>query len=247
MHGRVRTILILGGTRDAADLASRLAARPGTRVISSLAGRTRAPKAIAGESRIGGFGGADGLAAYLAAEKIDLVIDATHPFAETISANAARASKNAGVALLRLVRPAWKPEPVDDWLPVPSLDAAAAALPSGARVFLALGSQHLAAFAGRGDVHFVIRMVDPPQKPLLLARYDLVIGKPSADPAEEAALFRRHAVTRIVCRNSGGAGAYAKLVAARELKLPVIMIERPAIALAGRTLATVDDLLAAIG
>lgn len=247
MHGPVRTILILGGTRDAVDLASRLAARPGSRVISSLAGRTRQPKAVAGESRVGGFGGADGLAAYLAAEKVDLLIDATHPFAERISANAVRASENAGVALLRLVRPAWKPEPGDDWMPVVSLDAAVAAIPSGARAFLALGSQHLAAFAGRGDIHFVIRMVDPPQAPLPLARYDLVIGKPSGDPSEEAALFLRHAVTRIVCRNSGGAGAYAKLVAARELELPVVMIERPAIASAGGTFATIDDLLAAIG
>lgn len=239
------TILILGGTREAAELAARLvAAKPGARVITSLAGRTREPAPVAGEVRSGGFGGIDGLAKWLTDNRVTTLIDATHPFAETISGNAAAAAAMSGISLLRLARPVWSREPRDLWAEVDSLDAAAAALTVGAVALLALGRQYLAPFAARTDCRFIVRMVDPPEVPLPFAA-DLVLGKPSTDPHEEAALFRRHGLTHLVCRNSGGAGAYAKIVAARDLALPVIMVGRPKNS-DGSAFATVDLLLAAL-
>ncbi|MEX3009925.1 cobalt-precorrin-6A reductase [Hoeflea sp. TYP-13] len=245
MPGTPRSLLILGGTREAAELAERLSAHDKIRIVTSLAGRTRDPELPASETRIGGFGGPDGLAAYLRDEGFDLIVDATHPFAETISANAAAAAELADVPLLRLQRPAWNPETGDDWQSVASLDEACRAIPQSARVFLALGRQYIDAFAEREDVFFVVRMVDLPQTPLPFASFELVIGKPLDSPDREAALLRFHAITRIVCRNSGGDGSYAKIVAARDLSIPVIMIERPAIT-ADRSFSTVNDLLAAI-
>jgi Precorrin-6x reductase len=240
------TILVLGGTREAAELADRLvAARPDARIVTSLAGRTRDPAAIAGEVRSGGFGGANGLAAWMRENAVTTLIDASHPFATAISANAARAAEIASVPRLRLVRPAWTAEAGDLWKPVPTLDAAAAALPSGAVALLALGRQHLAPFAARTDCRFVVRSVDAPQPPLPFAA-GLLLGKPSTDPDEEAALFQRLDVSHLVCRNSGGAGAHAKIVAARRLALPVVMIERPPLP-EGAVHGTVEQVLAAIG
>lgn len=246
MPAPARTILILGGTREAAALAGRLAARAATRVISSLAGRTREPAPLAGETRIGGFGGAAGLAKFIGGNGVDTLIDATHPFAAQISDNAADAAAMAGVPLLRLARPAWQREPGDDWVGVATLDEAANRIPARATAFLALGSQHLAAFARRDDVAFVVRMVDPPEAPPPFAQSTLVLGRPSTDAGEEAAMLSAHGVTVIVCRNSGGRGAFAKLLAARKLKLPVIMIERPPAPAGGRTFQTVEALLAAL-
>lgn len=245
MPGTRKSVLILGGTKEAADLAERLVATGNMRVVTSLAGRTRAPEIPAGETRIGGFGGADGLAAYLRKERIDLVVDATHPFAATISGNAAAAVARSDAQLLSLQRPAWMLEPDDIWQSVASLAEACAAIPDNARVFLALGRQYIDAFAARTDVRFIVRMIDRPETPLPFASSELVIGKPSPDPESEAALLVAHKVTHIVCRNSGGSGAFAKIVAARQLSIPVIMIERPA-APAGRSFATADDLMAAI-
>ena len=219
-------ILILGGTREAARLAERLVAE-GHDVTTSLAGRTLEPTPLAGQVRTGGFGGAEGLADHLARQGIERLVDATHPFAANISANAKRAAAEAGVPLDVRLRPPWEPGPGDRWEPVPSLEAAAKALPAGARVLLALGSQHLAPFAARADVSFVVRMIDPPAAPLPFADHTLLLARPSSDPDEEVELLRAHRIDRIVCRNSGGEGAYAKLVAARRLSVPVTMIERP--------------------
>lgn len=245
MPAPVKTILILGGTREAAELARRLSTFPDHRVISSLAGRTISPAALPGETRIGGFGGAKGMAAFILAEGVDLLIDATHPFAERISANAALAARETGVKLLSLLRPPWAPEAGDRWQSVASLEAAAAALPAGARAFLALGSQHLPAFAARTDVAFVLRMVDAPAEPPL-GGATIELGRPSRDPAAEAALFRAHAISHLVCRNSGGEGASAKLAAARRLALPVVMIERPPPPAGGEVFETADALIAAV-
>lgn len=220
-------VLILGGTREAAELAAKLVGEGGAEVITSLAGRTREPAQVAGSVRVGGFGGAHGLAAYLTDNRITRVIDATHPFARTISANAAIACRETGVPLETLARPQWEPEAADNWTRVASLEQAAAKLPVGARIFLALGKQHLSAFEPLQDRHFVIRMVDAPETPLRFASHTLVLGRPASDPAEEEALFREHRITYLVCRNSGGSGGHAKIVAARRMGLPVIMIERP--------------------
>ncbi|MET3612329.1 precorrin-6A/cobalt-precorrin-6A reductase [Rhizobium aquaticum] len=218
-------ILILGGTREAAELARDLTAK-GLDVTTSLAGRTKEPAPVDGTLRLGGFGGADGLAAYLKAEGFTRVIDATHPFAKTISANAVKACDIAALPLDIRTRAPWQKQPGDLWTEVVTLEDAANALPQNARVLLALGRQYLDAFSARPDCHFVIRMVDPPEKPLGFASYEILTAKPSTDPDEEATLFRSHAITHIVCRNSGGDGAYAKIVAARGMGLPVVMVER---------------------
>jgi precorrin-6A/cobalt-precorrin-6A reductase len=218
-------ILILGGTREAAELAATLVAE-GHDVTTSLAGRTREPEPVAGRLRTGGFGGAAGLAAYLVANGFTRLIDATHPFAKQISANAAEAAKIAGMKLELRTREPWRREPGDNWIEVETLEAARDAIPPGACVLLALGSQHIAPFAKRGDVRFVVRMVDPPHEPLSLPDHELVIGKPGDTPESERLLFKRYAITHLVCRNSGGARSHAKIAAARLLALPVIIVGR---------------------
>lgn len=219
------TVFILGGTKEAAELAAELVSdHPDWRVITSLAGRTREPKPVAGEVRIGGFGGAEGLANYLRTEGVSRLIDATHPFARQISENARLAARIAGVPLDIRTRAPWQRQPGDDWTEVETLRDARDAIPSGARVLLALGSQHIAPFAARADVHFIVRMVDPPKTPLPLPDHELVLGLPGRTAEEEAALLTARAITHIVCRNSGGDGAYAKIEAARHLSIPVIVL-----------------------
>jgi precorrin-6A/cobalt-precorrin-6A reductase len=217
-------ILILGGTREAAALAETLSMTAD--VTTSLAGRTREPAPLAGQVRSGGFGGAEGLARYLSENAITRVVDATHPFATRMSANAVEACRLAGVPLEVMTRPQWQRQPGDDWTEVTSVEEAAAALPGAARAFLALGRQHIAPFAARTDCHFVIRMVDPPETPPPFTRHDLILAKPSSDPEDEKRLMQHHRISHLVARNSGGDGAYAKIIAARDLGLPVIMIGR---------------------
>ncbi|WP_404864362.1 cobalt-precorrin-6A reductase [Georhizobium sp. MAB10] len=245
MRAAPETILILGGTREAAEIAARLAESRKARIVTSLAGRTREPKPVAGETRIGGFGGADGLAAYLQDNAVDLVIDATHPFAGTISANARRAADLRAIPLISLARPAWDAVDGDRWQRVATIADAVAAIPEGATVLLALGRQHIAPFADRADVTFVIRMVDKPEADLPFARFVLVLGKPDLDVAAEEAMLVAHGIALIVCRNSGGRGAYAKIEAARRLGLPVIMIDRPEQPVGLHTYASVEALLGA--
>jgi precorrin-6A/cobalt-precorrin-6A reductase len=222
--GKAETILILGGTKEAAAQAAELvAAHPEWRVITSLAGRTKEPKPVAGEVRTGGFGGAEGLAEYLTREHITRLIDATHPFAIQISANAKRAAALTGIPLDIRIRPPWQKQPGDNWLEFTSLEEARDAIPPAARVLLALGSQHIAPFATRADVHYVVRMVDEPDEPLALPDHELVIGMPG-DVEAETALLKRHGITHIVCRNSGGDGAYAKIAAARRVAVTLLII-----------------------
>ncbi|MBR0555400.1 cobalt-precorrin-6A reductase [Ciceribacter sp. L1K23] len=218
-------ILILGGTTEARALAERLVAE-GHHVITSLAGRTADPAIPPGDIRIGGFGGVDGLVRYLREEKITRVIDATHPFARQVSENTATACAAAGVPLETVDRPQWQPQPGDQWIDVSSLTEAAAALPAGATVFLALGRQYISAFEGRDDCHFVVRMVDRPEHRLPFRSHDLLLGKPSPDAAKEAALFTLYRITHLVARNSGGDAGYGKIAAARALGIPVMMIGR---------------------
>ena len=222
------TVLILGGTAEASALAQRVAAeRPSDRLIVSLAGRTKAPAASAGESRIGGFGGAMGLAEYVCEQSVTRLVDATHPFAVGMSRNAEKAAALTGVPRIALVRPAWEKREGDHWITADCLGAARDALPEGARPFLALGRQHLAPFAARPDIRPVLRMVVAPADALPFPA-ELIIGKPASDWQAEAALLTRFGVTHLVCRNSGGAASYAKVEAARRMGLPVVMIERAA-------------------
>ncbi|MGW5462655.1 cobalt-precorrin-6A reductase [Streptomyces sp. NPDC003996] len=220
-------VLILGGTTEARLLAAGLAARTGVRVTTSLAGRVARPGAVAGEVRIGGFGGAEGLADWLRAHHVDALVDATHPFAETITANAAHAAAATEVPLVVLRRPGWRPGPGDRWYDVPSLAGAAAALPGlGRRVFLSTGRLGLAAFAHLTDLHFVVRSVDPPEPPMP-PDTELVLARGPFTVADETRLLRTHRIEVLVTKDSGGEATAAKLTAARELALPVVVVRRP--------------------
>lgn len=225
MSTKTQKILLLGGTKEAANLAEKLA-KDGHDLISSLAGRTKEPKPIAGKIRVGGFGGATGLANFIREEKIELLIDATHPFAIQISQNAKTATMETGVSFQQIMRPLWQKETGDNWFEVESLELACHAICQNSKVLLALGSQHLAAFYRRDDVHFVVRMIDKPAEPLPFKQCTLITGKPSLEWKDEKELLQKEAIDQIICRNSGGQGAYAKIIAARKLNIPVILIGR---------------------
>lgn len=226
----LQRLLILGGTGEAASLARAAIARFGNAidVTTALAGRTRHPGPIPGSVRIGGFGGADGLAAYLQQQAIDRVIDATHPFAAEISAAARLACERTGVSRLALTRPAWRRHPLDRWIEVESLDSATAVVGRLARrAWLTVGAHSVAAFAPATEVRFLVRLVDPPRERLPLRFYEVVLGRGPFSLVEERHLLQRHAIDVLVCKASGGAATEAKLVAARELSLPVVMVRRP--------------------
>jgi precorrin-6A/cobalt-precorrin-6A reductase len=224
--GRV-TVLVLGGTSEARALAAELAGLPGLRVISSLAGRIQDPVLPAGEVRVGGFGGVQGLADWARAEGVDAVVDATHPFAEQISAHAVAACARAGLPLLRLARPGWHEQEGDDWHHAGSIAAAAALLPPlGKRVFLTTGRQGLSAFAALDRLWFLIRCVDPPVGAMPANCEVLLARGPYAREAERA-LMRRFAIDVLVTKDSGGSLTAGKLAAARDLDIPVVVVSRP--------------------
>lgn len=216
-------ILILGGTAEAAALARALAGRD---VITALAGRTAARPDVPGRVRVGGFGGADGLAAFLRDEGITAVIDATHPFAARISDHAARACTLTGRPRLRLARPEWPRQPGDRWIAADSMADAAARLPGlGRRAFLTVGIQEVAAFAGLTGLWFLVRLIAA--QPLPLADYTVVTGRGPFGEAAELALLRAHAIDVLVTKASGGPATHGKIAAARALGLPVLMVRRP--------------------
>lgn len=217
-------ILILGGTGEARELAEELVARE-VRVVSSLAGRVARPRLPAGEVRVGGFGGPEGLAAWLRENDVKAVVDATHPFAERIGANAAKASELTGVPLVRLARQGWQPGPQDVWHWADDLADAARKLPElGQRVFLTSGRQGLPAFAHLDDLWFLIRCVDPPEPPLP-RHHELILARGPYEEAAERELLTR--VDVLVTKDSGGTRTSAKLTAARELGKPVLLVRRP--------------------
>jgi len=218
-------ILILGGIKEAAELASKLMT-DGHDVTTSLAGRTKEPKPVEGNVRIGGFGGIEGFAKYLIENEVELLIDCTHPFAKQISANAVEAAKRANVKLEIRTRQPWQKQPGDQWIEVSSLEAMRDNIPPKARVLLALGSQYINQFKTREDIFFLVRMVDEPVEPIPLTNHELLLGMPSTDWHEEAKLLKAHDITHVACRNSGGKGAYAKIEAARELGIQVFILER---------------------
>jgi precorrin-6A/cobalt-precorrin-6A reductase len=220
-------ILILGGTTEARELAAALTARPGVRVTTSLAGRVTRPGAVAGEVRIGGFGGVAGLADWMRQEHVDALVDATHPFARVITAHAAQAAAVTGVPSVVLRRPGWHPGPRDRWHPVDSLDEAAGLLPSlGRRVFLTTGRMELAAFARLTELHFVIRSVELPEPPMP-PHTEVLLARGPFTVADESTLLYDHCIDVLVTKDSGGAATSAKLTAARELALPVVVVRRP--------------------
>lgn len=208
--------------------------------VFSYAGRTEAPVAQPLPTRVGGFGGIVGLQTWLQAEGISHVVDATHPFAAQMSGNAVAACGAVGIPLLALERPAWVAQAGDQWLHVPDIAAAVAALPKEpARVFLAIGRQNLAAFAVRPQHHYLLRLVDAvPDLPLPQAEVVLARGPFTVDG--DRALMQAHGISHVVAKNAGGSGAEAKLAAARALGIPVILVDRPAIP-ARATVATVAE------
>ncbi|MFT7838579.1 cobalt-precorrin-6A reductase [Saccharothrix sp. BKS2] len=210
----MRTVLVLGGTGEARELAGALA---GVRVISSLAGRVSAPRLPPGEVRVGGFGGVPGLVAYLRAERVDAVVDATHPFAQRITANAVAATAETGTPLLVLRRPPWPPQ--EGWTYVDDVAAAAAAV-RGRRALITTGRRELAHFTTG-----VARTVDPPDDPA--PGLTVVLDRGPYTVEGELALLREHAVEVLVTKDSGGPMTAAKLTAARHLGLPVVVVRRP--------------------
>jgi precorrin-6A/cobalt-precorrin-6A reductase len=218
-------ILILGGTGEARELAAELVAA-GVDVLSSLAGRVRQPRLPDGPVRIGGFGGAEGLAAFLRAEGITGVVDATHPFAGTISVHAAQAAAQVGVPLLALRRPEWEAEPT--WQHAADIRAAATAVRAwpGESVFLTTGRRDLEVFAADDQHRFVVRTVDAPDGPVP-PRMTLVLDRGPYTVEGESALMRGHGVGLLVTKNSGGPMTAAKLQAARDLGVQVLMVQRP--------------------
>lgn len=221
-------VLILGGTKEASQLAVRAGAIPGIEIIVSLAGRTCQPAKIKITTRIGGFGGREGLVNYLQTNAIALIIDATHPFATQISFNAFTAAEICNIPYLMLVRPEWQKARGDRWIEVEDLKAAADLLPSLAkRVFLSIGKQELFHFIDLKNIWFLMRAIEPPAANKLLPQGHLFLQKAPFSLTDEFKLLKQYQIEAIVSKNSGGKATYAKIIAARELGLPVIMVERP--------------------
>jgi precorrin-6A/cobalt-precorrin-6A reductase len=237
-------ILILGGTTEARLLGERLAERGGLDVTLSLAGRTAAPVPHAVPIRIGGFGGAAGLADYIASERVGALIDATHPYANIISENAAAAAHQTGVAFMALRRPPWTAVPGDRWTEVDGTGAAVTAIGETPRsVLVALGRNELAPFAGAPQHRYLVRSVDPVQPPLPLPHVTYVTARGPFSEADDHALMTAHEIDVVIAKNSGGAAAYGKIAAARALGIEVILLRRPA-APDRPAVVTVDDAVA---
>ena len=228
--GTVSRILILGGTTEARRLAERLATRADLDVTLSLAGRTSNPVPHPVPVRIGGFGGPEGLAACLEAERIDRLIDATHPYAAIMSANAVQAARLAGVPLLALRRPAWRPVAADRWTEVADTRAAAHALGAAPRrIFLALGRNEIAAFEAAPQHFYLVRSVDPVEPPLAVPHATYVQARGPFRAEDDRALLASHSIDVVVSKNSGGDAAYGKIAAARALGIEVLLLRRPAL------------------
>lgn len=221
-------VLILGGTTQASELARALADRADVQPLLSLAGRTQNPAPAPIPCRIGGFGGADGLAAFLRDEKFDALIDATNPFAAQISANARAASAASGVPLLVFSRAAWTPGEGDQWREVATMaDAVAALGATPRRVFLTQGRLQLAAFAAAPQHFYLVRAIDEPDELRLLPDHKFISARGPFTLEGERALMRAESIEILVSKNSGGGATAAKLTAARELAIPVILVARP--------------------
>ncbi|MBV6626961.1 MAG: cobalt-precorrin-6A reductase [Rivularia sp. (in: Bacteria)] len=220
-------ILILGGTQEAAKLATKAANLPHIKVKVSLAGRT-SQAATSKYLRIGGFGGIAGLIEYLQAERIDLIIDATHAFAATISHHAAIAAENLQLPRLMLIRSEWELVEGDKWIEVENIESAAKILPDLAkRVFLTIGRQELTAFSQLENIWFLMRMIEKPASDIVLPQGLLLLKKGPFNKDSEKRLLEDYEIDTVVSKNSGGSATYAKIIAARELGIKVVMVKRP--------------------
>ncbi|MBK1987125.1 cobalt-precorrin-6A reductase [Sphaerospermopsis aphanizomenoides BCCUSP55] len=228
-------VLILGGTGDAAELTARISNITGIEAIASLAGRTREPVLPAGPVRVGGFGGVTGLVEYLQHQQIDVLIDATHPFAHHISWNAAAAATEAGIPRLLVNRPPWEKLPGDDWIEVENITDAAAALESQAlenqtkRIFLTIGRQEISAFTHLQAMWFLMRMIDPLSAHVITPPGLVLCDRGPFHLENEREILTHHQIDTIVSKNSGGNATYPKIIAAREMGIQVVMVNRPPI------------------
>lgn len=243
-------VLVLGGTADARALAAELHQREGCHVVSSLAGRTSRPTPVPGAVRIGGFGGAEGLTRYLREEAIDVLIDATHPFADSISEHACLSAQAAGVRLIALRRPRWQAQPGDRWTHVADVAeaarVAAVTAPEDGCVFVTTGRQGLENYAGDSRHRYLIRTIEPPTG-ALPPRCTVVLDRGPFTVEAETALLAKHNVSTLVTKNSGGGSVAAKLVAARRRAIPVILVDPPALPAVAETVETVAEAMAAAG
>jgi precorrin-6A/cobalt-precorrin-6A reductase len=238
-----KRLLILGGTTEARKLAERLAPRADIAVKLSLAGRTALPVPHAVPVRAGGFGGAAGLAGYLTANGIDALVDATHPYASTISANAVEAARQTGVAFIALRRPPWIKIAGDRWTEVNDTPAAADAIGTRPRrVFVALGRNDLAPFAAAPQHVYLFRSVDPIDPPLPLPRASYITARGPFSEPDDRALMQAHGVEVVIAKNSGGNAAYGKIAAARGLGIEVILVRRPIVP-AGPAVETIEAVM----
>jgi len=239
-------ILLLAGTHEARQLARRIAERfPAARLTASFAGAVSDLPDLGVETRVGGFGGVQGLTSYLEAEAVSVLVDATHPFAVQMSRHAAEAAALADTPLIRLDRPPWTAEAGDHWQGAATLEDAAALLPAGARAFLSVGRKDISLFSHRTDLFALVRMIEPPAIPLPEG-WMLILSRPPQSVDEEAALMETHRISHLVTKNSGGSRARAKILAARRLSLPVLMVARPELG-GGIVSPSVDALLATLG
>ncbi|MEM6276244.1 MAG: cobalt-precorrin-6A reductase [Pseudomonadota bacterium] len=219
-------VLLLAGTREARDVAAWLHAED-VPSIASFAGVTREPELPAIETRLGGFGGRDAFAAYLVEHQITHILDATHPFAAAMSARAHAVGTEQWIAYCQLLRPPWEPQHGDRWTPLAREEDAASHIEEDARVFLATGRQTLSRFAGMGGRYLICRQIDPPDRPFPFPNGEYLVGRPPFSVADEVALFRKLRVDWLIVKNAGGRMSATKLIAARQLSVPVAMIERP--------------------
>lgn len=237
----MKRVLLLGGTGEARALATALERSTDIQVVSSLAGRVRDPLLPIGDVRVGGFGGAEGLAKWLGDHSVDGIVDATHPFAAQITRNALEAAARVEVPIVVLRRPGWSRMGRQDWSTVRDVDAAAALLPElGTRAFLTIGRQSVHSFAAVRTMWFLVRAIDPPEGPMP-PHSQLILARGPFSVAEEAALMRRHRIDVLVTKDSGGAGTAAKLDAAAELGIPVLVVRRPPLPSGASTVADVEE------
>ncbi len=239
-----RKILILGGTKDAREIANALV-EIGHQVTTSLAGVTSNPLHPDGQVRVGGFGGAEGLLRYLAQETFELIIDATHPYAARISGNLNRVLEKHPIRHLRLQRPQWQTVTGDDWLEVSDCLAGAEILPPGARVLVTIGRKEIAPYIARADVSGFVRCIEPPDVPLK-SNWTLILERPQNNANVEADILRTHSITHLVTKNAGGLSTYGKIEAARQMRIPVIMIARP-VKTGGEVFDSAEQLIKAVG
>ena len=234
------TLLILGGTGEARQIADRLA---GTDAVISLAGATRVPLAQGLPTRIGGFGGAGGFTTYLEEAGITAVLDVTHPYAAAMTVRTAEVCAQQGLPSVQCLRPPWEPEPGDLWTQIVREEDAAAHIATGDTVFLGTGRQTLERFANLEGCTVICRQIDPPEGPFPFAGGRFLVGRPPFSVADEVALFSELGVDWLVVKNAGGAPSRTKLTAARQLGIPVLMIARPSQG-DWQTVSSIDDALA---